>query len=80
MTINFFLISILPNVKISLPIFVYENIFFMFYVWLLLVKSAFWITIKASFLLIKLMIQQKSEPLMLKTAISLRLINISSKS
>ena len=56
---SFFSISILTNVKISLPIFIYENNFFMFYnVPLFSVKSAFCNTLIAWFLLIKLIIQQ----------------------
>ena len=56
---SFFSISILTNVKISLPIFIYENNFFMFYnVPLFSVKSSFCNTLIAWFLLIKLIIQQ----------------------
>ena len=56
---SFFSISILTKVKISLPIFIYENNFFMFYnVPLFSVKSAFCNTLIAWFLLIKLIIQQ----------------------
>ena len=45
---SIFSISILSNVKISLPIFRYENKFVMFYVLLFSVKSAFCINFIAS--------------------------------
>ena len=79
--VNFFSISIFPNVKISLLIFIYDNKFFMFYnAPMFLVKSAFCIKFMASFVLIKLIMKRESEPLMFKIAISLRFIDIINKS
>ena len=80
MTVNlFFSISISPNLKIYLPIFKYDNQFFMFYnVPLFSVKSAICIKFMASFLLIRLIIL--SALLMFKIAISVRLIDIINKS
>ena len=58
------LISMFPNVKVSLPSFIYENKFFMLYnVPRFSVKSAFFIRFIGSFFVIKLIIHRQSEPL-----------------
>ena len=54
-----FSISISPTAKMSIPIFIYENNLFMLYnVQCFSVKSAFCVKFMASFLLVKLIIQQ----------------------
>ena len=56
---SIFSILILANVKISLPIFIQMKIIFLFSkAWLFSVKLAFYINFTASFLLIKLIIQE----------------------
>ena len=77
----FFNFNIINIINFFTHLYIYGNILFMFYnVALFSVKLEFCINFTASILLIKLIRQRYSETLMFKIAISLRFMDIISKS